>query len=325
MRDFKLSICIPTYNRADLLKRALTRLLERMNEEGFSDEIQVCISNNASADHTEEVVRWFETQFKSVKYLKQPENMGFSRNLVSVIEMADGEFVLPAADDDLIKEGSLRAVFDALNLGYRIITFSSWIGGLNRKLLGDIPEGASIVIKNPVQATEYLGIFHFAAISNFVICKETYLKYHDPSFMLSAYPQTCVQLTALRHFEALFINLPIFKIDDSYRELNQGLLTSIDMSRVQAECVFSFGAPKSFINNVYMQLVRSIPRAIIKERKGLATRISGNPYADLSIPNMLDCYRYSVKYQFIGTLFWLVSKVMPIRFLERLLIAFRAG
>ena len=45
-----LSICIPTYNRSEQLRRALESLV---GQEGFS-EVEVVISDNCSTDGTEE-------------------------------------------------------------------------------------------------------------------------------------------------------------------------------------------------------------------------------------------------------------------------------
>ena len=54
MKDINpyLSICIPTYNRSEVLKESLMQLLKY---EG--DDIEVVISDNCSPDNTEEVVR----------------------------------------------------------------------------------------------------------------------------------------------------------------------------------------------------------------------------------------------------------------------------
>ena len=55
----KLSICIPTFNRGDFLKRLLVDILE--NER--SHEVEIVISDNASTDNTDEVVEFFKDKF----------------------------------------------------------------------------------------------------------------------------------------------------------------------------------------------------------------------------------------------------------------------
>ena len=71
-----LSICIPTYNRAEFLKDALDSILRQINENN-KDKVEICISDNASEDNTEELVE--EYQKKSpipIIYHKNEKNMG---------------------------------------------------------------------------------------------------------------------------------------------------------------------------------------------------------------------------------------------------------
>lgn len=48
-----LSICIPTYNRADFLRLCLKRLQEL---EGVLPDFEIIVSDNASTDHTASVL-----------------------------------------------------------------------------------------------------------------------------------------------------------------------------------------------------------------------------------------------------------------------------
>lgn len=47
-----LTIAIPTYNRANYLKRALKSIAKQ-----YDDRLEIIVSDNASLDDTEEVVR----------------------------------------------------------------------------------------------------------------------------------------------------------------------------------------------------------------------------------------------------------------------------
>ncbi len=95
-----LSICIPTYNRATSLANCLNSIKIAQK---FIDniEVEVCISDNASDDNTEEVVKSFEKEIK-IKYLKNYENLGFAKNAIKVVSAASGEFSWLIGDDDLI-------------------------------------------------------------------------------------------------------------------------------------------------------------------------------------------------------------------------------
>ena len=51
-----LSICIPTYNRAELLRSALLSLVPQVKESG--GEVELVVSDNCSTDDTRRVVEW---------------------------------------------------------------------------------------------------------------------------------------------------------------------------------------------------------------------------------------------------------------------------
>ena len=95
----KLSICIPTYNRARHLESCLHSVLTCLNH-GSSD-FEVCISDNGSTDDTEEVVARIGNLL-TVKYQKNATNLGIPRNFLNVVDMAEGDFVWLVGDDDLL-------------------------------------------------------------------------------------------------------------------------------------------------------------------------------------------------------------------------------
>lgn len=67
-----ISICIPTYNRADALEQSLERYVSC---DGFDDSIEIVISDNASTDRTREVAEKFTTKFSNIKYYRNSENI----------------------------------------------------------------------------------------------------------------------------------------------------------------------------------------------------------------------------------------------------------
>ena len=98
MTDTKLSICIPTYNRAEYLRTALTCLAEA----DFDFAHEIVISDNASSDNTQEVVQGFIDQGLPITYLRMPQNAGPGPNLTNAIQHASGEYMIYQGDDDLL-------------------------------------------------------------------------------------------------------------------------------------------------------------------------------------------------------------------------------
>lgn len=97
-----ISICIPTFNRADTLKVVLGHLA------GFaSRDFEVIIGDNQSTDHTASVVREFEGVFSRLVYVKRPQNVGFARNMDAIVRRATRDYVYVLADDDLVYEAAL--------------------------------------------------------------------------------------------------------------------------------------------------------------------------------------------------------------------------
>ena len=100
----KLSICIPTYNRAALLENCLYSIIQ--NKSRSSVDFEVCVSDNGSTDGTEAVVRNAQKTI-AINYSKNPTNLGPTKNFLKVVEMARGEFVWLIGDDDLLMQNAL--------------------------------------------------------------------------------------------------------------------------------------------------------------------------------------------------------------------------
>jgi len=108
----KISICIPTFNRAKHLVNCLHSV--KSCKENSKIDFQVCISDNGSTDNTEEVVRHAQT-FMDIKYYKNSENIGIPRNFINVIEMADGEFTWLLGDDDLLLPEAINTLYELIS------------------------------------------------------------------------------------------------------------------------------------------------------------------------------------------------------------------
>jgi glycosyltransferase involved in cell wall biosynthesis len=106
-----LSICIPTYNRADTLQQALNSILPQIANR---EDVEIVILDNASSDGTQAVVKEYMQRHLRLRYLRQAENIGFSGNVVSCIKQAQGEYISFFSDDDIALPGTFPRVFDEL-------------------------------------------------------------------------------------------------------------------------------------------------------------------------------------------------------------------
>jgi Glycosyl transferase family 2 len=92
-----VSIGIPTYNRAALLKRAIESAL---NQDYVN--IEVIVSDNASTDDTESICRSYSEKDARLKYIRQSSNRGPVANFAEVLKNASGQFFMWLGDDDWI-------------------------------------------------------------------------------------------------------------------------------------------------------------------------------------------------------------------------------
>lgn len=168
---FLCSICIPTYNRADLLRETLTRLTR---ERSFLEKkVEVVISNNASTDHTDPVCREFQQKHPDqVKYIGLKEGIDPHFNFQNALNHGSGKFIKLNTDSNVFDEGQL----------------DKFIG-----LLEQFQDEADLVFPLcfPRRSEEFIRIencdellkyasFHFTSINSFCVKRETYLALEDP-------------------------------------------------------------------------------------------------------------------------------------------------
>jgi abequosyltransferase len=120
--EFKLSICIPTYNRATVLRATLDTIIAQV-----TSDCEIVISDNASTDETQQVVAEYAKHLPRFRYVKQSTNEGFDCNTDRVVELARGEYCWLVPDDDPLKPEAIATVLDALRHDYSLVVVNSEI------------------------------------------------------------------------------------------------------------------------------------------------------------------------------------------------------
>jgi glycosyltransferase involved in cell wall biosynthesis len=108
----KLSICIPTYNRAAHLANCLNSIILCNSQSEY--KFQVCISDNNSTDGTEDVVRHAQSKI-DIKYHRNSSNLGIPRNFLNVVSMAEGDFAWLIGDDDLLIPNAISELYKLID------------------------------------------------------------------------------------------------------------------------------------------------------------------------------------------------------------------
>lgn len=106
-----LSICIPTFNRAELLRQALGKAIRELTD--LNDCVEVVVSDNASTDHTRLVVGELRGD-APIRYHRNERNVGIAANVHRVVEAATGDYCWILGDDDLLAHGAVVEILRLL-------------------------------------------------------------------------------------------------------------------------------------------------------------------------------------------------------------------
>jgi glycosyltransferase involved in cell wall biosynthesis len=107
MTDSSVTIAIPTYNRAHLLKQALGSVLAQ-----DYPNLHILVLDNASSDGTEEMVRGLSDP--RIRYIGSPSNLGLFRNWSRAIEYGVSPYLCVLQDDDRLLPSFARLSVSAL-------------------------------------------------------------------------------------------------------------------------------------------------------------------------------------------------------------------
>jgi len=170
MRDV-LSICIPTYNRADILRENLFNLIDKVSKYG----ITINVSDNASEDNTKDIVNQAQSIYPYIIYSRNDINIGFDRNCAKVLKMNHAKYAWLMSDNDSVTD-DVAELIELLGAGdYNLVLL-----GYNRNI------ETKIYTKRDDVTAELAGIMSW--ISTLIINKElieiaNFSRYYDSAFV----------------------------------------------------------------------------------------------------------------------------------------------
>ncbi len=114
MHGPKVTVCLPTYNKACYLPAAVESVLAQE----FRD-YELLIVNDASPDQTDEIVRGFEDS--RLRYVRNPQNLGLVENWNRCLNLAQGEYAIVFHDDDVMLPGLLSREVEVLDANPAVV------------------------------------------------------------------------------------------------------------------------------------------------------------------------------------------------------------
>lgn len=172
-----LSISIPTYNRAGLLKELLGNILSFQ-----SDEIEVVVTDNQSSDETAEILANIKDE--RLKIFKNSESVPGYYNMIIGLFNASGKYVIHCNDRDLLFTDKLPALLRVLREGnYSYVQTTR--GYLEPSYKISIYEKGFDSLIHQKHSNHPTGMIFNVEIMHNYLNRENYKKYVDDTFTYS--------------------------------------------------------------------------------------------------------------------------------------------
>ncbi|MDB2472672.1 glycosyltransferase [Amylibacter sp.] len=111
VRDYQLSICIPTFNRGKFIEETLKSIIPQL-----SHNVEIIIFDGASSDNTIDVVLNTCKDMSQVRYFRQEKNGGIDLDMASSVEMSSAPYCWLFSSDDIMMDGAIKEIIGLIEV-----------------------------------------------------------------------------------------------------------------------------------------------------------------------------------------------------------------
>lgn len=114
---YKLSVCIPNYDRMDRLDSLLRNLAGQITVNGLHEEIEICVSDDCSEADPVVIVKKIREAFDTIniRYERNKQNMGMDYNFLHSVLIAQGQYAWIVGNDDVPEDGALSRILATID------------------------------------------------------------------------------------------------------------------------------------------------------------------------------------------------------------------
>lgn len=120
----RLSICIATYNRAEVIGHTLESILPQLRE-----GVELVVVDGASPDATEAVVNEHFKERSDCRYIQLPTKGGVDQDYCLAVEHARGQYCWLMTDDDVVKPQAIQRVIAELQGNPDLLVVNAEVAG----------------------------------------------------------------------------------------------------------------------------------------------------------------------------------------------------
>ena len=129
----KLSICISTLDREELLKELIESILEQK-----CDDIEIVVSDGGSQDNTCKLMESFDSNNHNIKFINPGRHVGLDEGYHMAVKGSSGDYIWCMPDDDYILPDALSTIIESLknedNIDFLIVNLRCYTNDLKTDL-----------------------------------------------------------------------------------------------------------------------------------------------------------------------------------------------
>lgn len=272
-----VSVYIPTYNRLELLKRAIGSVQCQTHQ-----NFEVLIVDDGSVDGTREYLKEIAKEDTRIRYFLKEKNSGacISRNIA--IEHALGEFITGLDDDDYFCKNRLKTFLEEWKVN-DIGLFSNIVIKRNKD---KFVSNYRYAMKDQVEQKDLLKANH---IGNQIFTKTNYLKDlggFDPNMKVWQDLELWYRLTSLGKVRRIKKDLYVMDVSHPHERISHNKGEKVKLS-------YSYFVEKHKLDTKY--------------REDLATHMTN--YSDINLPISIYLRKF-LNFMSLGTLKLLIMKTL---------------
>jgi len=107
----KLSIVIPTYNRAKILKENILFIIKECKRLS----IDIYISDDSTNLNTQKIINELRKKYSFIHYTKNTPRLGHDKNLFHTLQLSNSDYIWLLGDSTIINPNSLEKILDIIN------------------------------------------------------------------------------------------------------------------------------------------------------------------------------------------------------------------
>ncbi len=187
----KLSIVIPTYNRASFLDYSLETHIPLAKEHN----IPIYVSDNASPDNTNEIVKKWMERYEFLYYYRNQNNLGGDLNIELVLNKPNTDYIWLLGDTSKINKETLVGVLGQSKKHYDLILLNDQ---------GRVADVETQLITNKEYLLSYVG-WNMSQMSSLIYSKKVIKNANYTRFYGTNFIQTGIALEYLACQESISV------------------------------------------------------------------------------------------------------------------------